>query len=190
MSAPFQRIPLDGTSLDFAILANDDEYAKYFNLLGSLFGLIGKCYMGDEAGSYEAGVVPGFLKRLHTTVELLRLKYTHRATTNRSLLVDLTDSGFPSAQEIHNIVQDLLIKKDRLRALPVRRILKRELLDSLLRRHKDDPEVLWQLSEREYLERLDEGQVFLPFTPGQLVPREVLNEGERRYAFSWGVMTT
>lgn len=170
---------------NFGTLDSDDSYAQYFNLLSNAFSWLLACYSSGAPESYEAGIVPGFLRKLLYTIEVLRVKYTYGSMHNRSLWVDLTDSGFPNSQEIMNITQDLLTRKERLRVLPVKSIRKSILLDTmLLPPHEAPRELLWQLSEREYLEMLDEEKLFLLFTPGEIVCRGEDNKC-RNYIYSW-----
>lgn len=170
---------------NFSLLKSDDEYAQYFNLLSTMFRWLLRCYPKDMAQSYEVGVIQRFMQKLLFTVEMLRVKYTYRPTQSRSLWVDVVDSGFPNAEEIHGVVQDILGKQDRLRVLPPKPLLKRLLIDALLRSQEEPKDVLRQLSEREYLEMLDENSMFLPFVPGDLT-RVADKEKSRTYVFSWG----
>lgn len=170
---------------NFAVLDSQDEYALYFNLLSRVFGrMLEACYPDEKAETYEVGIVPGYLRKMLTTVEALRLKYTYCCTFTRSLWIDLSDSGFPNAQEINNIVQDLLEKQERLRMLPAKNVLKRVIVDKMLQEHVQPTDVLCQLSEREYLEALDETKLFLPFTPGDLILKKA-DSKNRTYLISW-----
>lgn len=169
---------------NFGTLDSGDSYAQYFNLLSNAFSWLLACYSSGAPESYEASIVPGFLRKLLYTIEVLRVKYTYGSEYNRSLWVDLTDSGFPNSQEITSIMQDLLTRKERLRALPAKTITKNILLDALLLRHEAPRELLWQLSEREYLEMLIEEKLFLSFTPGDMVLRGE-DQKCRNYIYSW-----
>jgi len=163
---------------------SEDKYAKYFNLLSNIFHLLLACYPDETVESYEAGLMPVYLGKLLFTVEMLRLKYTYGFSQTRSLWIDLTDSGFPNAQEINNIMQDLLGRKERLRLLPAKSILKQTLLDYMLKHYEESPELLRQLSEREYLSMLSEEKLFLSFTPGEIIRKQETKE-QRSYVFSW-----
>lgn len=175
---------IDQNDPNFGTLGSEDDYAQYFNLLSNAFTWILACYSREAPESYEAGMIPGFLQKLLYTIETLRVKYTYGASHNRSLWVDLTDSGFPNSQEIVNLAQDLLSRKERMRALPVKSITKNILLDAMLLRHEAPHELLWQLSEREYLEMLNEEKLFLLFTPGDLLLRGE-DKKYRNYSYSW-----
>ncbi|MBI2056201.1 MAG: hypothetical protein HYT37_02380 [Candidatus Sungbacteria bacterium] len=169
---------------NFGTLESGDDYAQYFNLLANAFTWLLACYSSGAAETYEADIVPGFLRKMLYTIETLRVKYTYGSAYNRSLWVDLTDSGFPNSQEVTNIVADILGRKERLRALPAKSATKGLLLDTIFSQYEAPREMLWQLSEREYLEMLDEEKLFLSFTPGELINRDE-DQKYRNYIYSW-----
>ncbi|TSC71290.1 MAG: hypothetical protein G01um101470_695, partial [Parcubacteria group bacterium Gr01-1014_70] len=169
---------------NFGVLGDEDSYQLYFNLLFCVFHLLGSSYPEAIKESYEAKIVPKYLRRLLHTVKALRVKYAYGASHDRSLWIDLTDSGFPNAEEINGMLQDFMGKKDRLRILPVKSILKRNLEDAMLVNHEAPRDLLWQLSQRAYLEMLDEKNMFLPFIPGEVVLGSE-DEKRRSYIFSW-----
>ena len=174
---------------DFALLSGSDEYTRYFNLLAKAYGMLQQVYKLEQSHeSHEAAIVYGFLTRLLYTTEALRMKYMHMPTYQRMMWVDLSDSGFPNAQDISMISIDLLQKETRLRELPSDAMLKQILLDQLFEKHEDSPDLLWQLAERSYLEMLEESKVYLPFS---LSPADVKQQPNpsgqvRTYLASWG----
>ena len=171
----------------FATLKGGDEYALYFQQLASVFSRLLACYRTEsDAESYEVEVVTNSLTRLLSTVQGLRMKYTYSPSMDRSLWVDLTDSGFPNSAEISNISTDFLSKKTRLQELPPAALLKPAILNHLLI-HKEDPiELLWQMSERTYLESLDPQNLFLTFNQGPILARTGnTNPNARSYVVSW-----
>lgn len=176
-----------GENKNFATLASDDEYARYFNELCFVFQRLVGCYRVDSnEKSYESALIVQYLRRLLHVVEVLRIKYTYRAGESRSLWVDLTESGFPNSAELRGLEVDLARRQDRLMEMPIRAILKRNLLDHLFKYQKDSSGMLAQLSERTYLEMLDRHKLFLPFTPGDLrLLGSDKKSGQRSYVFSW-----
>jgi hypothetical protein len=174
-----------GADPNFATLGGHDEYRRYFDLLRTVVDRLRACYRAQEAdASYEAGIVPGFVERLLTTIGALRVKYTHAASHARPLRVDLTASGFPNAMELSTLQQDLLQRRDRLLQLPTPAALKRAVLDRLFQDLADPPDLLAQLSERVYFDLLGEDPLFLPFTPGEVRLRAT-ERTHRSYVASW-----
>ena len=172
---------------DFTLLEADD-YTRYFELLRRVFDLLAQSYRVDDSeNSYEAAVVGASLGRLLYTVETLRLKYTHSPAYARLLWVDLTDSGFPNAQEVSALGVDLLHREERLRDLPAESMLKSLTLDYLFKYQQEPVDFLWQLAERGYLEMLDESKLFMPFMlePDNIIKQEPTRKDMRTYLASW-----
>lgn len=177
---------------NFAFLADRDEYAKYFNMLGAAFGRVLRSYQGAASQSEETGLVAGFLKKLQFNMEVLRIRWTYGLSNERPLWVDLTDSGFPNSMEINKLAVDLAMKTEMLKSIPAKTLLKMQLLDHLLEKESDSPEIVQRLTERTYFEKLDADNLFLSFTPGELVLKEKTanGQGRRNYLFSWGCYDT
>lgn len=171
---------------DFAAcstLKSQDEYALYFNHLCAVFTRLLACYHGDLPDTYEAQSIRGYLTKLLYSIEALRKKYM--CNPAHSLKVDLTESGFPKFLEMSYLDVDLLSRQSRLMAIPPAPMLKNAILDHIFRHHEEPKDLLWQLSEREYCEMLDEEKLFLTFTPGECEFRSE-DERVRSYIFSWG----
>jgi hypothetical protein len=185
--------PGQSANANLVTLDDRDEYRRYFDLLSTVGERLRACYrLQDPGGSYEAGIVPGFVEKLRTTIGLLRVKHTHAAPGARPLWIDVTESGFPNAMELDNLKQDLLRRKERVLQLPVAVALKRAVLDRLFQDLGDPPELLAQLSERAYFDLLEQapsdlfapGPLFLPFTPGDVTLRGA-DARYRSYVVSW-----
>lgn len=169
-------------ALDCATFDSSDEYARYFNHLCTVFSRLIQCYHSDTDANYEIHSIHIYLKKFLYTIEALRKKYTYNPA--HSLKVDLTESGFPNFLEISYLAVDLLSRQQRLIALPPGPMLKQAMLDYMFKYRTEPKEYLWQMSEREYYEMLDEKKLILPFTPGRC---ELRQEGPkfRSYVFSW-----
>ncbi len=149
---------------DFALLTGLDEYTRYFNLLMKSWSALLQLYeQRGSADTYEARAIDDALERLLYTVKVLRMKYSHSPADRRLLWVDLSDSGFPNAQDLGNLSVDLIKRQERLRDLMPVSMLKQIALDHMLKAQTDPTDVLWQISERSYLEMLDDTKLFLPF---------------------------
>jgi hypothetical protein len=184
-----QQQPSWSTSPDFAFLPGTDDYTRYFNILTKAWTLLLRLYEKRGSGdTFEARAVKESLKRLLFTVKVLRMKYSYSPADRRMLWVDLSESGFPNAQDMSTLSVDLIKREARLRDLPPASRLKQLALDHMLQFHNEPADLLWQLAERSYLEMLDDGQLFLPFnmSPGDLAIRPSKNKREyRSYSCSW-----
>ncbi|MGL4611368.1 MAG: hypothetical protein ACRCYY_17110 [Trueperaceae bacterium] len=149
---------------DFAFLQGQDDYAQYFNILTKTWGLMQGLYEGRGSGdTFEARAIKQSLERLLFTVKVLRMKYSHSPAHRRMLWVDLSESGFPNAQDVGNLGVDFMKRDTRLRDLPPETQLKQRALDHMMKLHTEPEDLLWQLSERSYLDMLEDNKLFLLF---------------------------
>jgi hypothetical protein len=174
---------------DFALLTGSDDYTRYFNLLTKSWSLLLSLY--EKRGSsdtFEARVISRSLARLLYTVKALRMKYSHSPADRRLLWVDLSDSGFPNAQDIGNLSVDLIKRQERLRDLMPVSMLKHIALDRMMKEQVDPANELWQIAERSYLEMLEPEKLFLPFN---MVASDIAvrpnksRRDPRNYSCSW-----
>ncbi len=176
----------NGNDQEFRDLESQDEYARYFNQLCSVFRVLIDFfnYQAKAGGekNLEAEISKGFLHKLLFTIEALRIKYTYNPRHNLS--IDLTDSGFPSFTEVSKLNALLRNRNDQLARLPSVQSLKQAILSHLLEHHEDTKELLWQLGERSFYEMIDFDQMMLDFTPGEVTLRSA-DETYRTYLVSW-----
>ena len=178
--------PADELSRDFSQLENREVYGLYFSLLSSVGQKLLQTYaVADGQENYEVRMMKVFLEKLLYTIRVLRIKFTHSPAHNRKLWIDLSDSGFPNHAEIAKLETDMLSRQEQLLDIPTEQLLKLRLLDFMFARHEESADLLWQLSERAYLELLDPDRLFLAFTPGELVRRADV-KNNRAYTYSWG----
>lgn len=178
----------NGADANFSLLDDKNEYALYFSLLNRVFGLLLGWYQpqekkGDAEVRLEAQFVDRILARMLYTVEVLRMKYTYDPA--HRLRVDLTASGFPNNLELDNIKTDLQMRQERLAQMPAMSIIKRALLDHLILRKEDSPELLAKIAERSYLEMLEADKLMLPFVPGEIIARNTKRTDVRSYVIYW-----
>ncbi len=174
---------------DFALLEGNDDYTRYFNILMKAWSLLLGLYKqrGSE-DTFEARKIERSLERLLYTVRALRMKYSHTPADKRLLWVDLSDSGFPNAQDIGNLSVDLIKRQERLRDLMPVSMLKHIALDHMMKEQVEPTDVLWQISERTYLEMLESEKLFLPFN---MVAEDIAirptkdRRGPRSYSCAW-----
>jgi hypothetical protein len=132
--------------------------------------------------NHEAGVVGRFLRKLLRSTEALKMKYMFNP--NHVLKLDLTDSGFPNQIEIGGLSVDLSNRDSSIADLPSKPILKRTILDIMMKDHVDPVDDLHRMGLRTYYEMLNEDNFFFPFTPGEIV-LEKEKEKYRSYIYSW-----
>lgn len=170
---------------DFAFLSKE-EYARYFDLLERVWAALIQGYELDSEDSFEARSVRSYLERLLHTARALRMKYTHRPSDQRTMWVDLDDSGLPNAQEINNVAVDLLHRRAWLLNLPAEAMLKQRILDYMFKYHEEPVDALWQLAQRTYLKMLEKDKVFLPFMlEDSLEKQPPTRKDMRTYLLSW-----
>jgi hypothetical protein len=174
---------------DFTLLEGSDEYTRYFNLLNKCWSLLLNLYeKRGSADTFEARKIARSLERLLYTVKALRMKYSNSPAERRMLWIDLSDSGFPNAQDIGNLSVDLIKRQERMRDLMPVSMLKQIALDHMLKQQTDPVDLIWQISERSYLEMLEDTKLFLPFN---LVSDDIAirptkdRRGPRSYSCAW-----
>jgi hypothetical protein len=173
---------------DFALLEGTDDYTRYFNLLTKSWTLLLKLYEGrGSADTYEARVIKSSLERLLYTVKVLRMKYSYNPTGRRLLWIDVSESGFPNAQDMGNLSVDVIKRQERLRSLMPMSMLRQIALDHMMKEKTEPLETLWELAERSYLEMLDDEKLFLPFNmfAEDIAVRPTKEKGVRSYSCSW-----
>ena len=173
---------------DFALLEGTDDYTRYFNLLTKSWTLLLKLYEGRGSDdTYEARVIKSNLERLLYTVKTLRMKYSHNPTGRRLLWIDVSESGFPNAQDMGNLSVDVIKRQERLRTLMPTSMLRQIALDHMIKEKTEPLETLWELGERSYLEMLDDEKLFLPFNmfAEDIAVRPTREKGVRSYSCAW-----
>jgi hypothetical protein len=173
---------------DFALLDGTDDYTRYFNILTKCWTLLLKLYEGrGSADTYEARVIQSTLERLLFTVKALRLKYSYSPADRRLLWIDLSESGFPNAQDMGNLSVDLIKRQERLRDVMPMSILRQIALDHMMKEKTEPLDTLWELAERSYLEMLDDTKIFLPFNmfAEDIAIRPAKDKKFRSYSCAW-----
>ena len=174
------------TELDRSILEGENAYSDYFNYIKNcLETLLNSFDELSTQSSLEVKVLKLFSQKFLNNIEALRLKYAY--DTTNSMLVDLTESGFPNFMEFKKLNDDIAKKDSELAKLPPKDSLKQSILDHLIRKKTDPVKLLNQLSKSSYYIRLQWSNLFTEFTPGNL---ELLNQHTdehktRTYFYSW-----
>ncbi len=176
---------------NLSFLPTSEEYSVYFRQLVKVCEHLADCYQqSPDDQQWEGKVVRQLALQLLNTVHALEMKYAYREQDSRSLLIDVTESGFPNHVELSEIESDLKSKALQLRDLPGVPVLKQALAEELLRGNTEPAEILRQLSRRSYLDCIDEAKLFLPFNAGPLLysakvnPTSVMRPGRHQTYFS------
>ena len=125
------------------------------------------------------------LARLSHTGQTLHYKYafSHASLSGDSLSIH--SNGFPNKSEIDGMLIDMVALEQNQGELASVEALKQAWLAQVLKTGVDDPDILWRLGERRYLECLDKDKIILPIIAGTLHTLGEANQDEMKYAFWW-----
>jgi hypothetical protein len=158
-------------------------------MLKSCLELRGAPSVGAESNAkFERDFTQDMIRRLLYTAEAMHWSCAYSdGESDRRLCASLSDSGFPNFVDFTTVGNDLKDRETMLGDLPSAESLKKGIADNLLIEHNDPQRLLAALSQRSYLEMLDESKLFLPFTMGPVVPWNRAEwQGMRSYVAGWG----
>ena len=138
---------------------------------------------GVEGHALTARTVLGYVERLRASFECwrLRLDFAERFRINR------TESGFPSHQDVLELVNDARTADERLATLPPGDAIRADMVDFILRRREFPTELRRAMGTRVYLERLRSTDFFAPFVLPETVRVSVNPKtGRPYYVVHWG----
>lgn len=177
------------------------RYSAYLRMLERVSATLLKYYdtVDEHASRAERESMILYAQKFLETIRSLRLRYIHSPMYRIRPGIDLTVSGFPHYYDINQLTADLSQRQERLPKLASMDNLKAMLLEHTMTAagkvelegaaHDTEQNLLWQISERAYLEGLDLRKQFYQFTPGKLLALpdgEFEDQGRRAYSFSWG----
>ncbi len=174
------------TSLDRSVLDGENAYTAYFGYVKNALDILLSSFNRIPSHNpLEVVMLKKFAQKFLHTIEAFRLKYNF--DENQSMLVDLTESSFPNFLEFKRLQDDLHKREAQLKSLPNKDTLKQNILDALIRNHKDPNRLLQQLSKRNYYSSLEIHKLFFEFTPGkiELIKQHDDKEETRTYFYSW-----
>jgi hypothetical protein len=136
--------------------------------------------------SYEISVMQRYLQKLHKSIQAMRMRYTYRHAIQSKLHIDMTDSGFPNHDDVMSMQVDADRAEEVLLKLPSRVILKKQLVDALIREKTDQPELLADLTDHSYYNMLGSSEnYFFLQVPGEVRSLGARN-GRQLFVYSWG----
>ncbi len=185
---------LDPETQPPAPLPNTEASAHYFKLIRRALPMALKCLAMHgtpqlDKNIYEAEVIGDMVQKLLFSASLLEIKFAFPNGDDSAygLNIDLEESGFPSFTNIDGLAVDLMHRDASLAEMrSSEEQLKKLILDHMIEKQREPNVMLRELARRTYLELLDQDKLLLPYTPGQLIPWTVKEEGVRGYLFSWG----
>jgi hypothetical protein len=192
MDATIRPVDASDENRKFAVLKGADADTLYFNQMSRACTVLLAWYAERSKSdgvhdTFESSHMRLMLERFLGTAKALCLKHTFRSTDGEGgLRVDLTDSGFFNRHEISNLMLDLATKEKTLREIPSETLLKKDILDYLFAKKEEPKDLLYKLGMRTYLSSLDQGKLFLPYVPGDIVDWNDKKEpGVRGYVTGW-----
>lgn len=174
------------TELDRSVLKYQDSYVEYFDHLRKVFSALITSFKERSVDDpREIDIIKEFIQRFLNTIEAFRMKYVF--DKEDAMRIDLTDSSFPNHLEFRKLLHDLENKDKLLADMQTEESLKLAVLDQLFNNNQKPHKLLAKLGKRTYLSQLNEKDLFLPFTPGELVFMSRDDKAQtRRNLYSWG----
>lgn len=171
------------TPLDSAVLDSKEHYVFYHKMVDFAFKeLIVAVQQQELCNNQEILLFKQYCDLLLYSIDAMRIKYMYDDEGN--MKVDLTHSGFPNYLEFRYLFNDLELRDDYLGRLTPVVALKKEFLDTLMR--KKEPikkSKLFQAASIVYYSSVQKKYIFNRFVQGKILsaPEEV----DAKYMTSW-----
>ena len=169
---------------------------RYFSKFERIIGHLQDVYeLTPDAGQKNPDaylkIIGSRLAQLSHSFKALSFKYLvarHISETiPMAMEIDRRESGFPVYKELLQMGNDLTQAEKHLDGLPSERVLKREMVEHILRERTQPRRLQFALSQRIYYEALMEGQVFLPQNHPEAVLLGQNPDRTRNYLVHWAV---
>lgn len=185
-----QQLP-DIRGTDYGLLAYRDDYSPYLRTLQVACMRFAEAYKAVQADAasgeraFEVRALLDFTSRFAATIAALSVRLAGGHV--KAPYIDITESGFPNFHEIGALESEIPTASSALATIPAQPVLKRRLIDAVMKGDASPAVELSALAERAYLELLTKpGDLFLTFSHGSLEHLGVGGDGRRQYACSWG----
>ena len=169
-----------------------DQAARYFDAIeAALAGL--DIFMRDARSGLKrhdlvAEVVANYVGSIARSLKAFedRIAFTGQEGTGQQFRISQGESGFPVYQHILELEADKRNASTRLAAMPNAETLRREMADFILRQKAFPTALKGDLGLRHYLESLNDGAVFPPFSLPETI-RVSVNPKTKRpfYVVHW-----
>lgn len=171
------------TPLDSAILDSKAHYTFYHKMIDFVFKeLVVAVQRENVCNAAEVAIFKQYCDLLLYSIEAMRIKYMYDEEDN--MKIDLTESGFPNYLEFRYLFNDLELRDDYLGRLTPVDTLKKEFLDTLMRKKQAVKKSrLFQAASIVYYASVNKKYIFNRFVQGKIVnaPEEV----DATYMTSW-----
>jgi len=169
------------------------SFDGYFAVVKKLTGLLGQGVHLLSSGPNQVLVEAALTdtaSRLAYTGRALHNRYafTHASLSGERLRIE--PNGFPNYSEISDMVIDLVNRDENLAQLVSVEVQKHAWLEKATQTFEDDPDLLWRIGERTYLDMLDAEKMIVKVVTGNVEFRGMTDTGERQYAFWWSCYST
>lgn len=170
------------TPLDSAELDSKEHYVFYHKLVDfALKEFIVKIQQNQLCNHQEVLMLKQYMDMLLYSIEAMRIKYMFDQEDN--MKIDLTDSGFPNYLEFRYLFNDLSLKDNYVHRLKDVEDIKKQFLDSLLKKKPISRDHLFQAASVVYYTTVEQNYIFNRFVQGKIVP--ISTEQPQRYMTSW-----
>ncbi len=171
------------TPLDSAVLNSKEQYTFYHKMVDfALKELIVSVQQEKICTFKELSFFKQYTDILLYSIEAMRIKYMYDDEDH--MKIDLTDSGFPNYLEFRYLFNDLKLKEEHLRKLSDIEPIKKEFLDTLLRKKQPiKRDRLFQAASIVYYTSVKEQFIFNRFVQGKIV--EADKQSVAFYMTSW-----
>lgn len=157
------------TPLDSAELDSKEQYVFYHKMIDfSLKELIVAVQQKQILSKIEIQLFKQYCDLLLYSIEAMRVKYMYDEEEN--MKVDLTESSFPNYLEFRYLFNDLELREEFLGRLTNVEDLKKEFLDTLMRRKEPiSKRKLFQASSIVYYSSAKKEYIFNRFVQGKIL---------------------
>lgn len=170
------------TPLDSAQLDSKEQYVFYHNMVEfAIKELIAAVQQQQLCNVQEMQLFKQYAELLSYSIEAMRVKYMYDDEDN--MKIDLTDSGFPNYLEFRYLYNDLELREQFQQKLTDVNQLKREFLDTLLRRKQNiNKRQLFEAASIVYYTSVEQKFIFNRYAQGKILKAI---EGQAEYLVSW-----
>lgn len=164
----------------------NDAAAQYFPAIASALRGLEIFMRDDRSPLYRHGIVARVVAEYITRLETSFSCWQNRLGFMESFRISRAESGFPVFQNLLELENDRRQAEQRLSNIPEPDELRAEMADFILR-HKEFPAALQKsMAERLYLEAVQSGDIFGPFTLAKTVKVSVNpKSGRPFYLVHW-----
>lgn len=166
--------------------AETDAATRYFDAIAAALSGLEIFMRDDRSPLYRHGIVAKIVAEYIARLEKSFSCWRNRVGFMESFRISRAESGFPVFQNVLELENDRRTAAQRLAAIPEPDEIRAEMADFILR-HKAFPSALQRsMAERLYLDDVDDGNAFGPFTLAQTVKVSVNSKtGRPFYLVHW-----